>query len=54
MKVNQRPREAYRLHLQGQRVSQARNQHEVDNKQSLLHAYFLLDLLSDLEIKFDN
>jgi hypothetical protein len=34
-KVNQHSRGTYCLNLQGQRVSQARNQHEKDSKQRL-------------------
>jgi hypothetical protein len=36
VKVNQRFGGTYRLHLQGQKVSQARNKHEAGSKQSSL------------------
>jgi hypothetical protein len=43
---NRRFETTYSNHLQGQRVSQARNQHKADSKQSpaccLLHALFLV------------
>jgi hypothetical protein len=39
----------FRHFLQGRRESQARNKQEVDRKQSLFHAGFLLGLLFDPE-----
>jgi hypothetical protein len=47
--VNQRFRGTRRLHLQGRRTSQARNQHETGSKQSFLHTSFLFDLFFEPE-----
>jgi hypothetical protein len=44
LKVNRSCRRKCRLHLQGRRISQARNQHKAGGKQSLFQAGFLLDL----------
>jgi hypothetical protein len=55
VEVNQSFRWTYCLHLQGWRVSHARNLHKADSKQNLLpagcplHAGFLLDLINDPE-----
>jgi hypothetical protein len=42
LKVNRNYGGTCRLHPQGRRISQARNQHEVGSMQALLTAYFML------------
>jgi hypothetical protein len=47
LEVNRRFGGTRRLHFQGRRTSQERNQHEASSKQNLLHADFLLGLFFD-------
>jgi hypothetical protein len=53
LKVNRRFGGTYRIHLQEQIISQARNQHEAGSKKTsacyLLHAGFLLGFFFDSE-----
>jgi hypothetical protein len=54
MRVNRSLRGTYRLHLQGRRISQARNQREACRKElasrvALLATCFMLGLFFDLE-----
>jgi hypothetical protein len=53
VKVNQRFGVTYRFHLQGRRIRQAIDQHELGRKQSMIHAGFLLGLHFDPEYEFN-
>jgi hypothetical protein len=53
VKVNQHSGRNYHLHLQGQRVSQSRSQHEPVSPCCLLHALPLTTLFFNHEVKVD-